>query len=100
MAPDEIHETVLRVPIVQGFTPPVRETLATLLQEISEVRRLRTGHRMTREGGRGRNRGFILLSGSVRIHKSETPDAKVRAPELLGEVMHYGRFELLGQDFL
>ena len=89
MGPADIHEAILRVPIVAEFAHPVRETLSTLLQEISEARRLRKGHRMTREGSRGRNRGFILLSGSVRIQKSDVPDSKARAPELLGEVMQF-----------
>ena len=89
MGPNDIHEAIVRVPVVAEFAQPVRETLSTLLQEISEVRRLRKGHRMTREGGRGRNRGFILLTGSVRIQKSDVPDSKARAPELLGEVMQF-----------
>jgi len=89
MGPNDIHEAIVRVPVVAEFAQPVRETLSTLLQEISEVRRLRKGHRMTREGSRGRNRGFILLTGSVRIQKSDVPDSKARAPELLGEVMQF-----------
>ena len=89
MEPQDNHDAIVRVPIVAEFAQPIRETFATLVQEISEVRRLRKGHRMTREGSRGRNRGFILLSGSVRIHKSEMLDAKVHAPELLGEVMQF-----------
>ena len=89
MGPEEIRATVLEVPFVTEFERPVRETLASLLQEVSEVRRLRKGHRMTREGSRGRNRGFILISGSVRIQKADVPDIKARAPELLGEVMQF-----------
>jgi CRP-like cAMP-binding protein len=89
MGPNDIHEAIVHVPVVAEFALPVRETLSTLLQEISEVRRLRKGHRMTREGSRGRNRGFILLTGSVRIQKSDVPDSKARAPELLGEAMQF-----------
>jgi CRP-like cAMP-binding protein len=89
MGPHDIHEAIVRVPIVEEFASPMRETISTLLQEISEVRRLRKGHRMTREGSRGRNRGFILLSGSVRVQKSDMPDTKVVGPELLGEVMQF-----------
>ncbi|NUM53243.1 MAG: cyclic nucleotide-binding domain-containing protein [Candidatus Hydrogenedentes bacterium] len=89
MGPQEIHNTIVQVPILEEFAPAERETLSALLQEVSEVRRLRKGHRMTREGSRGRNRGFILLSGSVRVQKSDMPDTKVTAPELLGEVMQF-----------
>jgi len=89
MESQAMHDTIAGVPIIDRFSGPVRETLIALMLEISEVRRLRKGHRMTREGSRGRNRGFVLLEGSVRIQKSETPDAKVRAPELLGEVMQF-----------
>lgn len=89
MGPQEIHEAIVHIPIVEEFAAPVRETLSALIQEVSEVRRLRKGHRMTREGSRGRNRGFVLLSGSVRIQKSDMPDSKAKAPELLGEVMQF-----------
>ena len=89
MGPHEIHDAILHVSTVEEFAPPIRETLSALLQEISEVRRLRKGHRMTREGSRGRNRGFILVSGSVRIQKSDMPDTKATAPEMLGEVMQF-----------
>lgn len=89
MGPREIHEAIVEIATMGGFSAPARETLAQLLQEISEVRRLRKGHRMTREGSRGRNRGFILLTGSVRVQKSDVPDSKVPAPELLGEVMQF-----------
>lgn len=89
MKANDFRAIVLNVPFVAGFEPALRETLASLIVEISEVRRLRTNHRMTREGSRGRNRGFILLSGSVRIRKSDMPDSKAKAPELLGEVMQF-----------
>ncbi|HRI87813.1 MAG TPA: cyclic nucleotide-binding domain-containing protein [Candidatus Hydrogenedentes bacterium] len=89
MGPDETREAILNVPWVASFEPDVRETLVTILKEVSEVRRLRKGHRMTREGSKGRNRGFILLTGSVRIQKSDMPDTKSKAPELLGEVMQF-----------
>ncbi len=89
MGPDDIREAILNVPWVATFEPAVRETLVTAIKEVSEVRRLRKGHRMTREGSKGRNRGFILLTGAVRIQKSDMPDTKSRAPELLGEVMQF-----------
>ena len=89
MGPHEIHEAIIRVPFVAEFSPSERETLASLFQEISEVRRLRKGHRMTREGSRGRDRGFILLTGTVRIQKADMPDSKGHAPELLGEVRQF-----------
>lgn len=89
MGPREIHDAIVQVPVIAELAQPVRETLSSVLQEIAEVRRLRKGHRMTREGSHGRNRGFILLSGSVRIHKADMPDSKAKAPELLGEVMQF-----------
>ena len=89
MGPHEIHEAIVQVPFVAEFSQSERETLAALFLEISEVRRLRKGHRMTREGSRGRDRGFILLTGSVRIQKSDTPDSKSQGPEMLGEVMQF-----------
>ncbi|MDZ4859864.1 MAG: cyclic nucleotide-binding domain-containing protein [Candidatus Hydrogenedentes bacterium] len=89
MGPDDIREAILNVPWVADFEPAIRETIVTAIKEVAEVRRLRKGHRMTREGSTGRNRGFILLTGSVRIHKSDMPDSKSKAPELLGEVMQF-----------
>ena len=89
MGPHEIHEAIVQVPFVAEFSQSERETLAALFLEISEMRRLRKGHRMTREGSRGRDRGFILLTGSVRIQKSDTPDSKSQGPEMLGEVMQF-----------
>ena len=89
MKPDDIREAILNVPWVADFEPSIRETLVTVIKEIAEVRRLKKGHQMTREGSRGRNRGFILLTGSVRIHKSDMPDTKAKAPELLGEVLQF-----------
>lgn len=89
MIPDGARDLVLQLSFMNGFPETLRERLADIFIEVSEVRRIRTGQLITREGGRGRNRGFILLDGSVRIHKSDVPDSKAKPPELLGEVMQF-----------
>ncbi len=74
---------------MREFREELRTELAAVLLGISEARRVPKGCTWIREHEHAKNKGFVLLKGTAKILKSDTPEILCRAPELIGEMMQF-----------
>jgi hypothetical protein len=86
---DKVRAVILKVPVIESLHGDLGEKVTDVIMDIGVVRRVAEGQTMTKEHRPGKNRGFVLLKGSINIEKDDAPPSVCRPPELLGEVMQF-----------
>lgn len=89
MDPNEVHRVLREMKFMRELPGELRDKVASILQEISESRKVPLGKTWIREGEKSESKGYILVKGSVAIRKADTQQHLEDAPELLGEVMQF-----------
>jgi CRP-like cAMP-binding protein len=86
----EIVDTLSQLSLVRRLSPPdLADEVVAILAAHSELRRVPQGGVWLRENEPTENKGFILMQGAVAVKKSDAPEVRVEAPELLGEAMQF-----------
>lgn len=89
MEANQIRATVGNLNVFHDLPEALRGKVAEVLERIGTLRSVPRGGIWIREGEPSENRGYILLSGEAAIRKSESPEIRCQAPELLGETMQF-----------
>ena len=83
------EDTIYDLPFIQAFPDTLRRRVVTLIQDISEQRKIKEGSVIFTKGDTTSNHGYILLEGTVEVIREDIPTTTVHPPALLGEVKQF-----------
>jgi len=82
-----LQQRLLEVPVLQALPEELRLSLCMTLWWLGEVREMKYGEVLFRQGDAGANTGCALLDGIVSVRRDDNPPVEVVGPDLLGELM-------------
>jgi hypothetical protein len=85
MEPDQLHEQIRAIPFMSGLSNPARAAFVSAVVSVGKQEKVPTGTVLFVKGSQGAPMGCIVLTGEVRISKTNSPELICYAPELLGE---------------
>lgn len=84
-----VQDRILKIGAFGGLDRPVADKVVSVLMAIADQEEWEGGHEFIREGDATNDHGYVLLSGAVRVQKSNGKDLEVSAPALLGEMKQH-----------
>jgi CRP-like cAMP-binding protein len=82
-----LQQRLLDVPVFQTLPEDLRLSFCMTLWWLGEVREMKYGEILFRQGDAGANTGCALLDGIVSVRRDNHPPIEVSGPDLLGELM-------------
>lgn len=82
-------ETISDLPFIQAFPGTLRQRIAKMIVDISNLREIKEGEVLFIKGDTTSNHGYILLEGTVEVLREDIPTTTVHPPALLGEVKQF-----------
>lgn len=86
---EEVRDAVLNLRFAKALPHDLRNKVAAIVVNVSELRKIDKGQVWIREHEHGADKGYVLVKGNVTIQKAESPLVECGAPELLGEMMQF-----------
>ena len=83
------EETISDLPFIQAFPDALRNSIVTMIQDVSEPQDVKQGTVLLKKGDTSSNHGYILLEGTVEVLREDIPITTVHPPALLGEVKQF-----------
>ena len=83
------EETISDLPFIQAFPDALRNSIVTMIQDVSEPQDIKQGTILLKKGDTTSNDGYILLEGTVEVLREDIPITTVHPPALLGEVKQF-----------
>ena len=88
MEPAQIRAQIVRIPLFHGLPELLGKHAVNVLSRICEVRTTGPGATLFTEGSYLRL-GYILRRGEVAVRKKGSPELRLAAPDLLGEMKQF-----------
>ncbi len=82
-------EIISDLPFIQAFPSALRHRIATMIEDISDLKEIKQGEVLLTKGDTTSNDGYILLEGTVEVLREDIPITTVHPPALLGEVKQF-----------
>ena len=89
MSSESTFDRICEVSMMRELPQVLRDRVASIIEDISKLRKVPKGAVILREMEGGADKGYILLEGAVGILKTDAPKHRCPAPELLGEIMQF-----------
>lgn len=82
-------QRMIAMPVIQACPEIIRNTLVSMLLDVSELHSISEGEVLYVKGHQDENSGAILIEGTVNVDLGKGTLKECTAPELLGEMMQF-----------
>lgn len=86
---DDIENHLAGLSLMLDLPSGARHGVLGILRDLGTRASIPAGETLFTEGDTAGDTGYVLLSGSVHVHKSYSPDSTAIAPAILGEVKQF-----------